>query len=266
MGIFSLMNFMNITIRNCTIAVTYIAVLLFAGDAAEAGKPAASDTFRSHVKAMYDRGAGLLKEGLQHINQYERIPVPDGVFNDYIDMLCALPPRTEHLPLIIKLIRKSDPYLQEAGIRLASSSVRALNDYTGLQAPICELLKRSRLDPWVLRAIVQFASNSNNTISPELENLFRDLAAVACRKNPKKPEKNIVFRSMAISPYRDAKILLNQVMLNTAAHKLRRRAILSYLENEFGTKGWTETYRTLMKNNENSDEGHFSGNAEKKLK
>ena len=111
---------------------------------------AKADDFDARAKAVDNKGAALLTEGLQQIVQYDRLPTSDGTFGEYVRFLCALPPREEHLPLIILLLQKKDPYLQEAGVNLATASIKGLNNYSGLEDPICALLKKPDLDGWVL--------------------------------------------------------------------------------------------------------------------
>jgi hypothetical protein len=197
--------------------------------------------------AFYEKAASLRLEGLQNIVSYEHLPTSDGWFSDYIDVLCALPPRKEHYPFIVKLIRKSDPYLQEAGIKLATSSVKKLNDYASLEAPICELLKQPDLDPWVLKAIVQFASVTCNSRSPDLIDFWTDFAAVAYERSPAKTTptsgKTQIGRQMAIQPYEDARRWVVQLMLNSTNPTPRSQAVLPYLERAYKTKGWADTYR-----------------------
>ena len=208
------------------------------------------ETFDADAKIFYDKGSALRLDGLKNIAHYEHLPAPDGRFDDYVDVLCALPPRKEHYPLIIEMLRKSDPYLQEAGVKLATASVRTLNDYTGLEAPFCDILNRADLDPWVLRAIVQFASVSCNRISPPLVKFYADFAAVAYERTPTcSPGKTIILRQMGIDPYLDARRCVLQVMLNSTNPTPRSDAILPYLERAFNTKGWSDTYKAAGQHN-----------------
>jgi hypothetical protein len=203
------------------------------------------DKFKTDSGVFYEKASSLRFEGLQNIAQHEHIPTSDGSFSDYVAILCALPPAKEHYPFIIKLIQKSDPYLQEAGIKLATSSVNKLNDYSGLEEPICALLKQPDLDPWVLRAIVQFAATSCNTRSPDLVNFYAEFAAVAYERSPAKADAQFkgICRTMMIHPYEDARQWVVQVMLNQSKPTPRSEAILPYLERAYKTKGWADTYR-----------------------
>jgi hypothetical protein len=208
----------------------------------------AHDKFQTDSTAFYEKAASLRLEGLQDVVQYEHLPTSDGSFSNYIDVLCALPPRKEHYPLIIRLLQKSDPYLQEAGIKLATSSVNRLNDYSDMEAPICALLKQPDLDPWVLEAIVQFASVACKSRSPDLVNFWSEFAAAAYERRPATtaptPGKTrFIMRQMGIQPYEDARRWVVQLMLSSTNPTPRSEAVLPYLERAFRTKGWADTYR-----------------------
>lgn len=215
---------------------------------AESARKSDTDGFDTYRKALNEKCAFVLADALEHIVRYDRLPASDGAFGDHIAMLCALPPRKEHLPLIIKLIKKSDPFLQEAGVLLASASVRVLNDYSGLEAPLCDLLKTPDLDPWVLHAIVQFAGLSNNSRSPGLVNLYSSLSEVAFDGTTERQRGRqgvVIMRNKGIRPHADARQLMDQVMLNSTKPTPRSVAILPYLEKACGTKGWEDTYQAV---------------------
>jgi len=225
--------------------------LMTCGIAANAnGQMSDRDKFKADSQSLYERLSALRLEGLQNIVQFEHSPTSDGWLIAYVDTLCALPPRREHYPLIIKLIQKPDPWLQEAGIKLATASVSKLNDYSGLEAPICELLRRPDLDPWVLEAIVGFAAASCNPRSPALSDFFADFAAVAYERSPAKTTlTGSICRQRGIQPYEDARRWVIQVMLNQSKPTPHSEAVLPYLERAFKTKGWAETYRAAGEHN-----------------
>jgi hypothetical protein len=202
--------------------------------------------FDADSRDFYEKGAALRLEGLQRIVHCEHLPTTDGNFSDYVDVLCALPPRKEHYPLIIELLRKADPYIQEAGVKLATASVRKLNDYSGLESPICDVLRQTDLDPWVLHAIVEFASVSCNTISPPLVKFYGAFAAVAyerlsAKRAPEAKGKTFIMRTRGIEPYENARRWVIQVMLTSKNPTPRSEAVLPYLERAFNTKGWADT-------------------------
>ncbi|MFZ4394842.1 MAG: hypothetical protein ACOYOU_04360 [Kiritimatiellia bacterium] len=215
--------------------------------------------FDARAKAVDNKGAALLTEGMQQIVQYERLPTSDGIFGGYVRFLCALPPREEHLPQIILLLQKKDPYLQEAGVNLATASVKSLNNYSGLEDPLCALLKKPDLDGWVLYALVQFAKEAMNPNSPALTNFFGALAeATVGQLTPKTGKAGVAAadrplvgigmgRQMPINPEKDAKTILDWIVMYTEEQTPRVRAILPYLEKAYGTKGWKATRAAALK-------------------
>ena len=238
---------MNKALPACLMAIALILFYCVSVGAAEPDRMTEKATFDEHLKTFNDKSARLLLENLQQIVHYEHLPVSDGDFGDYVKRLKGLSPRKEHLPLIIKLIQKQDPYLQEAGVKLATASVDELNDFTGLEEPLCELLLKSDLDPWVLRSIIYFASVSNNSRSSALVKFYRTIAEVTYgRTHPdRNPEREKIRRNMGIDPYEDARALLDQVMLNSSTPTARTTAILPCLEKVYGTKGWASTYNAV---------------------
>ncbi len=205
--------------------------------------------FEVHSKAVFTKAANLLTEGLECIVEYDSIPTTDGVFGGYIDMLCALPCQKGHAAQILQLINKSDPFLQEAGVELAISSINKCRNYSVFEPALCRLLSQPDLDPWVMRAIVRFAKESNNRISPDMVSLYSALAEVAYSK-PKARRRNLqnsnyIHRSMWIDPHHDARNCLDQVMLNANDSTPRSNSILPHLENAYGTKGWKETHEAV---------------------
>lgn len=211
-----------------------------------------SDKFDADTEKFYEKGAALRLEELRRIAKCESMPTPDGRFSRYLDVLCALPARKEHYSFIIELLKKKDPYLQEAGVKLATASVSELNDYTGLEEPLCDILTQPNLDPWVLQAICGLASTTQYTISPPLTKFYRDFAAVAYEQVPQKKmpdtiQSLFITRSAGIFPHLEAQKWIIQVMLTSGKPNPRANAVLPYLEREFKTKGWAETYKAAEK-------------------
>jgi hypothetical protein len=216
---------------------------------AEMVNPSAKD-LDAYTRSFYDKEATLLGEGLQHIIQHSQLTIPDGVFGRYIDLLCALPPRQEHLPYIVKMLRKSDPHFQEAGVRLATASVARIGSFDTLEEPLCDLLQNADLDPWVFLAIVEFAKVPTQwTSAPDLPRFFGLLATAAYK--PMKPWRSNdrsrrpqIERERLIRPHEDAKELLDLVIRSQSATP-RVKAILPILEKAYGTKGWEDTQKAV---------------------
>ena len=151
------------------------------------------------------------------------------------------------------MIQKTDPFLQEAGINLALASVEALHDYSGLEDPICDLLKKPDLDPWVLYAIVSFAEQANSsTRTTDLLNLHTSLAEVIYKPPNAKPASSAgkqerIMRARPIYPVEMAKAVFDRTMTAFSQPTPRSMAILPYLEKEYGTNGWEETYRAVSR-------------------
>lgn len=166
-----------------TTKTTFLLTFIFACSTLFSENPKldnGSDNFDADIEKFYEKGAALRLEELRRIAQCEELPTVDGPFSRYLEVLCALPPRKEHISFIIELLRKKDPYLQEAGVKLATASVSKLNDYTGLEDPLCDVLGQTDLDPWVLQAIVEFFKEADSTnISPPLVKFYAAIAATA---------------------------------------------------------------------------------------
>jgi hypothetical protein len=209
-----------------------------------------AEDLETYTQSFYEKEASLLGESLQHLIQFDQLSIPDGVFGRYIDLLCALPPRQEHLPHIIKLLRKTNPYLQEAGVRLATASVAKLGEFATLERPLCDLLQNPDLDPWVFLAIVDFAKVPVRwTTAPDLTRFFGLLASVAYEPiKPWRPDRRNrhlwIERARLIRPQQDAQELLDWVMQNLPATP-RLKAILPVLEKAYGTKGLENTRKAI---------------------
>jgi len=222
-----------------------------------------SNTFDSFTSKWEKKASEMLEEGLKYLVQLDSRPAPSGVFGGFVDRLAALPFAKRHTSYLIRLIEKSDPFLQEAGLELACAAVELARTsseqtdiYEALEPTICRLLDNGILDPWILLAIVKFAKTANDTVSPELFCLFRGLAEAAYGKGvslltPGSTESgNSILRSRArgIEPIKEAKELLDDVMLTRTKPTPRTKAILPFLEKAHKTKGWQATRDKILKN------------------
>ena len=202
------------------------------------------DTFFESWKSDASR---LLDTGLEYLQQLEKIPAPFGVFGDFVDYLVELPFTEQHLNCIVALINKQSPYLQESGIELATAFQRDVGEDPKISGAICKLLQRNTLDPWVLKAIVDFVRYYSKSIDdPDNIRLFKSLAQAAYENEYIEPEpfSGNIMRNRAIFPIADARTLLDQVLLSPT-HTARARAILPYLEKAYKTSGIADTVREI---------------------
>ncbi|WP_455203027.1 hypothetical protein [Kaarinaea lacus] len=204
--------------------------------------------FRHFAELWETKGSALLDEGLQYIQQFDEIPIADGIFGDYVSRLLCLPFKEQHIPNICSLIDKQSPYLQEAGIKLAIACIRDVENHRQMSKAICKILKRKNLDPWVLLAIVKFARETAHPIRfPPLVCLYKGLAQWAFELEPikRKPFSGNIMRNMGINPVREAQDVLDQIMINRYSKPSIIKAILPYLERQYDTRGAEVTTKAI---------------------
>ena len=171
-----------------------------------------SDTFDAFSKEFYSEANDFAKKSIEHISNYESLPVPDGSFYDHIKILVSLPLPKEVSPTISKLIRKRDPYLQEAGVQLATALCRnQYVDYSEFEIDLIKVLSNPNLDPWVMQAVHFYAGESFlNSKENDPVLFYAKFAEIAYLGNK---TFNIdygpsVLRSRGITPYLDAQALI----------------------------------------------------------
>jgi hypothetical protein len=204
--------------------------------------------FDVYVDSWKSDASRLLDEGLEYLQQLDCIPVPDGVFRDFVNRLVGLPFTDKQLSRIIALIEKQSPYLQECGIELAKAFLRDVGEDPKIGLVMCKLLARKNLDPWVFIAIVEYVQLYSESLDcPANIKLFRDLAKAAYEREYIKPKPftGNIMRNRAIFPEMDARKLLEQVLIRNT-HPSRTKAILPYLEKVYKTKGLSDTVNTIQ--------------------
>ena len=191
------------------------------------------------IDAWHDRVHGALNDALAYLASLEASPVSDGILIEWIDVLVALKFAPADVPLIVRIIDKTDPHLQEAGVRLARASLRSVDAAAELEPALARLASRE-IDPWVLEALVELLADNRL----ELTTVYQGLAAI----HGKPPRGWAIMRNRAIQPWRR----LVQVYLQHAIQTLRPRerdlAYLPVLERELGTHGWEVTQRHILTN------------------
>jgi len=191
------------------------------------------------IDAWHERVHSALNDALAYLASLEAAPVSDGILGEWIDVLVALKFTPTDVPLIVRVIEKTDPLLQEAGVRLARAALRTVDGAGELEPALARLASRE-IDPWVLEALVDLLADNRL----ELTSVYAGLATIHA-----KPARGwTIQRNRAIQPWRR----LVQVYLQHAIQTLRPRerdlAYLPVLERELGTHGWEVTQRHILTN------------------
>ena len=189
------------------------------------------------IDAWHDRVHSAVNDALAYLASLEANPVSDGILGEWIDVLVAMKLADSDVPLIVQIIDKADPHLQEAGVRLARAALRTVDAGAALEPVLARLASRD-VDPWVLEALVDLLADTRT----ELTTVYQALA-----KNHGKSARSFgIMRNRAIQPWRR----LVQVYLQHAIQTLRPRdrdlAYLPVLEKELGTRGWEVTQRHIL--------------------
>ena len=169
-------------------------------------------TFDAFSKEFYGEANDFAKKSIEHISNYESLPAPDGVFNRHIKILVSLPLPKEVSPNISKLIRKSDPYLQEAGVELAIALCKnRFVDYSEFEIELIKVLSNPNLDPWVMQAVHFYAGESflnSRDYRPIL--FYKKFAEIAYfgERTFNIDYGPSALRSRGVTPYLDAQALI----------------------------------------------------------
>ena len=189
------------------------------------------------IDAWHERVHGALNDALAYLASLEAAPVSDGILGEWLDVLVAMKFAASDIPLIVRIIDKTEPLLQEAGVRLARAAMRSVDAEAELEPALAHLVSRD-IDAWVLEALVDLLVDTRL----ELTTVYQGLAAIHGRS----ARGWGIQRNRAIQPWRR----LVQVYLQHAIQTLRPRnrdlAYLPVLERELGTHGWEVTQRHIL--------------------
>ncbi|HEY5926781.1 MAG TPA: hypothetical protein VIV11_34075 [Kofleriaceae bacterium] len=189
------------------------------------------------IDAWHERVHSALNDALAYLASLEAAPVSDGILIEWIDVLVALRFAGNDVPLIVQLIDKTDPHLQEAGVRLARAALRSVTAASELEPALARLASRE-IDAWVLEALVDLLAEDHG----DMTTVYQGLAAI----HGKQARGWGIKRNRGIQPWRR----LVQVYLQHAIQSVRPRprdlAYLPVLERELGTHGWEVTQRHIL--------------------
>jgi len=190
------------------------------------------------IDAWHSRVHGALADALAYLANLEAAPVSDGILSEWIDVLVAMKFDDTDIPLIVRIIDKSDPHLQEAGVRLARAAFRTAHGTEALEPPLARLVSQP-IDSWVLEALVDLLADSR----AEMTTVYQGLAQI--HGQPPRREWGIM-RNRAIQPWRRLVQVYLQHAIQVAHPRERELAFLPVLERELGTRGWDVTQRHIL--------------------
>jgi hypothetical protein len=189
------------------------------------------------IDAWHERVHHALNDALAYLASLEATPVSDGILCEWVDVLIAMRFSPSDVPLIVQLVDKTDPHLQEAGVRLARAALRTVDATDALEPAFARLVSRA-IDPWVLEALVDLLAHTR----AELPTVYRGLAAI----HGQAPHGWGIVRNRAIQPWRRLVQVYTQNIIQTAHPRERDLAYLPILERELGTRGWEATQRHVL--------------------
>ncbi|HEY5949659.1 MAG TPA: hypothetical protein VIV40_29395 [Kofleriaceae bacterium] len=190
------------------------------------------------IDAWHERVHGALSDALAYLASLEATPVSDGILGDWVDVLVAFKFAEADIPLIVQIIDKTDPHLQETGVRLARASLRSVGAVDQLEPALARLVSRE-IDSWVLEALVDLLGESR----AELTTVYQGLAQI----HGKAPRTGWgIMRNRAIQPWRRLVQVYLQNIIQTVHPRDRDLAYLPILERELGTRGWEVTQRHVL--------------------
>jgi hypothetical protein len=180
--------------------------------------------------------------------------IADGVFGRLIDMISSLPFKEKHTPYIKKLMNKNNPYLQEAGVQLATASVKQLNNHHEFEESLCLLLQKN-IDPWVLHEINNFFRETTYRMDiPKINNFFVSFSQAAYNTKKEmlttKIGKKRICRNMGIQPFKEAQKLIEYMIVNNYNNPgWRIKAVLPALESFYKMEGYRQMKKFLKVDN-----------------
>ncbi len=193
------------------------------------------------IDAWHAKLRSSVREALAQIVALDKLPVPDGVFGDWLDTVCAMRFEDDDLSAIAAIIDKPDPFLQEAGLRLARAASRTLSAEAMIEPSLVLLVGRDDLDPWVLDAIIDLLTETRDSFT----SVYQALAKVHGRADGR-PRFTGIMRNRAIHPWNRLEHLYQQLVIQTLDPTPRDLAYLPILETKLSTRGWEPTLRHIM--------------------
>jgi hypothetical protein len=202
------------------------------------------------IEAWHTRVHSALTDGLAYLARHEELPAPDGVIGDWVDVLCAMRFEGADLPHVAALVAKRNPYLQEIGVRLATSALRDGDAWPLLESSFLELIARGPIDAWVALAIVNLLRRSQAPVPV--------VRALAKRHDQSPRGMDGIMRNRAIRPWRDLETVYEQLVIQALHPGERENAVLPVLEKKLGTKGFLATQDRILRDMGFDPEEHRS--------
>lgn len=190
-----------------------------------------------YIEGWYGRLRGPVTDALAYLADCETAPTSDGVLGEWVDTLRALRFGADDVPFIAQLIDKHDVHLQEAGVRLAHSTLRYVDATAAFTPPLTRLVSRE-IDPWVLESLIDLLAYSQAPFDSVYEGLAR------IHRQP--PKGFGIARNRHIDPWRRVVQVYESNAIQTLRPRARDMAVLPILEREHGTRGWEPTLRAIL--------------------
>lgn len=190
------------------------------------------------IDAWHSRVHSAVADALAYLANLEAAPVSDGILIEWVDVLVAMKFDDADIPLIVSIIDKTDPHLQEAGVRLARAALRTARGTEALEPALARLVSQPP-DPWVLEALVDLLADTR----AELTTVYQGLAQI--HGQPPRRDWGIM-RNRAIQPWRRLVQIYLQNAIQAVHPRERDLAYLPVLERELGTRGWDVTQRHIL--------------------
>jgi hypothetical protein len=192
----------------------------------------------------------LLDGALEFLAEQEESPYADGVLGDWVTQLCGFRFEERHVQRVVELVKKRDPLLAEAGIRLARGASRTIPGIADdLEVPIAEKFVKGFVDPWIVHALVDFLYEYLGPREQQLKAVYREL--VSWLVSPSKPDGPrtvpMIMRNMYINPRAELIELFEQNALQTLTPSERDLIYLPALERHHQTEGWKATLVAICK-------------------
>ncbi|MCP3922425.1 MAG: hypothetical protein GY714_07565 [Desulfobacterales bacterium] len=207
------------------------------------------DNFRNKWN---NKAGNLLDEALQYIAKLENLPTSDGSFSDIRRAMVNMPFKKSQVPHIIKIINKEDPHLQEAGVYFASASVEGLNNHDEFEVALCKLMKKD-IDSWVMESINSFFKTTGFIKMKRIDYFFYRYASIAYDLKKEKRSKDfkswVIMRSRPITPYEDARKLIENMVQNSSEYTNEIKAVMPILEKVYKLEGYKKMKDFLKEKN-----------------
>lgn len=197
-------------------------------------------TSRAFLDQWNVRCGAALHDALAFLAGHDAAPYPDGVLGDWVATLRALHFEERHVPLVLSLLEKRDPWLMEAGLRLTARALALHEDPAAFESRIVRILGDDALEPWVLLSVVELLERCIGPSEPSFTEVYRALATLT------PPRGRRIARNRHIDPMARLVPLYEQLLLQARQPSVRDLVILPAVEARHGTRGFRATVESIL--------------------